>query len=84
MKLPRDLSGDELARQLGSQGYQITRQTGSHMRLTRQAQDEEDEHHVTVPQHRELKVGTLSSILGDVASHLGVTKTELVRRLFES
>jgi predicted RNA binding protein YcfA (HicA-like mRNA interferase family) len=34
MKLPRDLSGPDLAKVLRSVGYEITRQTGSHMRLT--------------------------------------------------
>jgi predicted RNA binding protein YcfA (HicA-like mRNA interferase family) len=34
MKLPRDMSGDELARLLGEYGYTVTRQTGSHIRLT--------------------------------------------------
>ena len=34
MRLPRDLSGEELAALLGSYGYEVTRQTGSHMRLT--------------------------------------------------
>jgi len=34
MRLPRDLSGDDLAKILKVFGYQITRQTGSHMRLT--------------------------------------------------
>lgn len=34
MKIPRDIGGEELARLLGKYGYKITRQTGSHMRLT--------------------------------------------------
>jgi len=34
MKLPRDMGGEELAALLGKYDYQITRQTGSHMRLT--------------------------------------------------
>ena len=34
MRLPRDLSGIELDVKLEKYGYQITRQTGSHMRLT--------------------------------------------------
>ena len=33
MKLPRNLSGRGLAEALRSQGYQIARQTGSHIRL---------------------------------------------------
>ena len=34
MKLARDLSGAELAKALGRIGYRISRQTGSHIRLT--------------------------------------------------
>ncbi len=34
MKLPRDISGEELAKLLKKFGYEITRQTGSHIRLT--------------------------------------------------
>ena len=33
MKLPRDLSGTELAVALRRYGYQITRQTGRHLRV---------------------------------------------------
>ena len=43
-KIPRDLSGDELAGLLRMYGYEITRQTGSHMRLTRK--DKLSEHHI--------------------------------------
>ena len=79
MRVPRDVSGDELAKRLTRLGYQVTQQTGSHMRLTRRA---EGEHHVTIPKHRYLKVGTLNSILTDVAEHLEMSKDELVRRLW--
>ena len=34
MRLPRDLSGAALAKELEALGYRIVRQTGSHMRLT--------------------------------------------------
>ena len=34
MRLPRDLSGNDLAQALRKLGYQVTRQTGSHIRLT--------------------------------------------------
>jgi predicted RNA binding protein YcfA (HicA-like mRNA interferase family) len=34
MKVPRDLSGDDLAKALARIGYRETRQTGSHLRLT--------------------------------------------------
>lgn len=58
MKLPRDLSGTQLARALSRVGYQITRQTGSHVRLT---SDHPSQHHVTVPTHDSLKLGTAHS-----------------------
>lgn len=79
MRLPRDLSGTDLARALRSLGYEVTRQTGSHMRLTTR---ENGEHHITIPRHDPLRVGTLSAILGDVAQHFGTTRGDLARRLF--
>jgi len=79
VKLPRDLNGAELARALARVGYQVTRQTGSHMRLSDQATPQ---HHITVPAHESLKVGTLASILGDVGAHLKIDRDELLRRLF--
>jgi predicted RNA binding protein YcfA (HicA-like mRNA interferase family) len=80
MKLPRDLSGDDLAKALEELGYEITRQTGSHLRLTTA---DPQEHHVTIPRHESLRVGTLSSILRDVAAHHGMTKDELIEQLFQ-
>lgn len=40
------------------------------------------EHHVTIPAHQQLKIGTLSAILTDVAAYLEMDRTELLRRLF--
>jgi predicted RNA binding protein YcfA (HicA-like mRNA interferase family) len=79
MRLPRDLAGDELAALLGRHGYEVTRQTGSHMRLTTTRQGE---HHITIPRHRSLRLGTLSAILRDVAEHLGMSRQELMETLF--
>ena len=79
MKLPRDLSGVELARALGKLGYAITRQTGSHIRLTTSTPSE---HHVTVPAHDPLRVGTLAAVLADVSLHLKLDRDQLIRRLF--
>jgi predicted RNA binding protein YcfA (HicA-like mRNA interferase family) len=60
-------------------GYEMTRQTGSHMRLTT---SEHGEHHVTIPRHNPLRVGTLAAILGDVAAHFETTRGDIARRLF--
>jgi len=79
VKLPRDLSGVDLAKALAKVGYRVTRQTGSHLRLTT---DLPTQHHVTIPAHDSLKVGTLSGVLRDVADHLKLDRQELLRRLF--
>jgi predicted RNA binding protein YcfA (HicA-like mRNA interferase family) len=67
MKLPRDVSGADLAKRLGRLGYEVTRQSGSHLRLTT---SERGQHHVTIPNHDSLKMGTLAGILNDVAARL--------------
>jgi len=80
MRLPRDISGAELAKRLERLGYRVTRQAGSHMRLTCA---ETPEHHVTVPAHEALRVGTLAGILQSVAVRHGLSKDDLVNRLFD-
>jgi predicted RNA binding protein YcfA (HicA-like mRNA interferase family) len=80
LKLPRDLSGDELARLLRRYGYEITRQSGSHLRLT--SRFKAAEHHLTIPRHSSLKVGTLAGILADVAEYLEMERAMLAETLF--
>jgi predicted RNA binding protein YcfA (HicA-like mRNA interferase family) len=79
MRIPRSVSGKRLARALEQVGYQITRQTGSHMRLTC---NEPNQRHVTIPNHDSIRIGTLSAIISDVANNLGIPKEELIRKLF--
>jgi predicted RNA binding protein YcfA (HicA-like mRNA interferase family) len=80
MRLPRDISGDDLVRALAVYGYVETRQTGSHIRLTTSLGGE---HHVTVPRHHSLRMGTLGGIVIEVAKHHKVSRDEVARRLFE-
>lgn len=80
MRLSRDLSGRELAKMLEPYGYRVTRQVGSHLRLTSTARGKQ--HHITVPAHEALWVGTLSGILSEVASYLKLDRNELAIRLF--
>lgn len=79
MKIPRDISGDELAVALRVLGYDVTRQTGSHMRLTCQYPSE---HHVTIPRHDPLRVGTLANILGEVAVFHNLDRDALIRLMW--
>jgi len=76
MKVPRDLGGEELARLLGQFGYRTTRQAGSHLRLTSTFKG--PEHHITIPRHSPLKIGTLNSILRDVAAYLEIDRQQLI------
>jgi predicted RNA binding protein YcfA (HicA-like mRNA interferase family) len=66
----RVLSGSEVAEILNRHGFQIVRQRGSHMILQRN--DEDSTTTVPVPDHKELKSGTLRSII----RQSGVDRTE--------
>ncbi len=79
MKLPRDLSGRELVKDLAKLGYEVNHQTGSHIRLTT---TRGGEHHVTIPAHDQLRIGTLGAVLREVAGHAGLSRDELLKRLF--
>ena len=80
MRLPREISGEELVQHLTKLGYKQTRQTGSHIRLT--CISDKGEHHITVPQHKILRIGTLNNILSDIASYLKKEKGDLINELF--
>jgi predicted RNA binding protein YcfA (HicA-like mRNA interferase family) len=79
VKLPSDLNGVELARRLQRLDYAVTRQSGSHMRLTRQGPH--GQQHITIPAHKPLRVGTLRQILKDVASHCLIELSDLLDQL---
>ncbi len=78
MKLPRDVDGARLAKALRVLGYEATRQTGSHIRVTTQR---DGENHEVIPDHHAIKAGTLSSILKHVAAHHGLTVDDLLKML---
>jgi len=79
MKIPRDISAPELVRALRVLGYEIVRQEGSHIRLTTTVGGT---HHLTIPNHRPLKTGTLlGGILKPVASHHKLSVAELLEQL---
>ncbi len=81
MRLPRDLSGRDLARRLARHyGYTISRSKGSHMTVTRVT--ETGRHSVTVPAHRELRVGTLNTIVNEVAQVADLSRRTVRETLF--
>ncbi len=78
MRIPRDLSGADLVKRLGRFGYEVTRQSGSHLRLTSHAHGE---HHITIPNHDPLRIGTLAAILDGVAAHHELSRDDLLQQL---
>ena len=81
MKLPRDLSGHDLAKMLRRYGYALARQSGSHIQL--KSNILERDHTVTIPAHKSIKLGTLNSILASVADYLKMDRSALIREFFE-
>jgi len=80
MKLPRNLSGADLIKALKVLSYSVTRQAGSHIRLTTEMNGT---HHITIPNHDPLKVRNLSAILGDIALHFNKSKEDLIQLLWK-
>ena len=78
MKIPRDCHAAELTRALKKFGYEFTRQSGSHITLTTQRQGQ---HHVTVPNHRPIKTGTLHGLLKSIATHHKLSLADLLNEL---
>lgn len=72
-KLPTDLSGREVRAVLERAGFTFRRQAGSHMILGREIPHAR----VVVPDHRQIRLGTLRHIVTDA----GLTVDEFVKLL---
>ena len=81
MKIPRDESAASLIHRLERFGYIKTRQTGSHIRLSRFSKEKTD--HITIPNHNPIKIGTLADILREVSTQLKLSKEQLFIKLFK-
>ncbi len=80
-KIPRDVSGREMAKRLKVYGYNIVKEKGSHIRLLSSFKG--SEHKITIPDHKQIKIGTLNNILNDIGSYLEMSKEKLIQELFE-
>jgi len=81
MKLPRNVDGILLIKLLKKLNYTIVRQKGSHICLSN---DKEPPHHITIPNHNPIKIGTLSAILSDIATNNNLDKNKLIDLLFSN
>jgi len=59
LKLPKGLSGQQVRRVLERSGFVVRRQKGSHMLMYR----EEPPTRVVIPDHKQIKTGTLRAII---------------------
>lgn len=71
MKLPRDVTGFQAVRALQRLGYELLRQSGSHVILRRAGRT------VVVPMHRPIKPGTLRGLI----EQAGLTVEEFTAKL---
>ena len=77
-RLPRDVSGLQLAQALTKLGYSAGRQSGSHLAITTL---EHGKHTLHIPLHDSLKPGMLSHLLGQVQAHFGLSRDQLLESL---
>jgi predicted RNA binding protein YcfA (HicA-like mRNA interferase family) len=79
VKLPRDLSGNELADHLCRHwGYTKVHQVGSHIILQTPTPTA---HRVAIPAHQALRIGTLNAILRAVAQHKQVDRAAILQEI---
>jgi predicted RNA binding protein YcfA (HicA-like mRNA interferase family) len=78
MRTPRNISSQDLIKSLKELGYEVTRQKGSHIRISTTVNGV---HHETVPNHDPIKFGTIQSILKSIARHHGLTVQELIQKI---
>ncbi len=73
------VSGHDLLKVLGTLGYIVLRQRGSHVQMAKSTGA--GEHTITVPLHNEIARGTLNDILGKVSQWNAIPKEELLQML---
>ena len=79
MKLPRDLSGEQLAKVLCRHwGYVQSHRSGSHIILDA---EEPCHHRIAIPSHKSLRIGSLNAILRSVAEHKSVSREDILNTL---
>ena len=79
MKLPRNISGDQLADHI-CKHWEYTRitQVGSHIMLRTETPSRSKQ---VIPAHTPMRIGTFSKILSQIAAHKQVTREDILRGL---
>ena len=61
MKVPRDVSGPDAVKAFKRLGFEVVRQEGSHIRMSKAGI------HITIPNHKEIAPKTLQTMLRQAA-----------------
>ncbi len=75
MKIPRDVDGKKIVKLLIRLGYKVENRRGSHTKLKR------INHSISIPEHKPLKIGTLSNILKDISHNNDISMDDIVNML---
>jgi predicted RNA binding protein YcfA (HicA-like mRNA interferase family) len=78
-RTPRDVSGKQLIKVLSKYGYEVVRQTGSHIRLSITLNNGIKS--ITIPNHDPIKLGTLMAIINDISEQLKINKEDVIDKL---
>jgi predicted RNA binding protein YcfA (HicA-like mRNA interferase family) len=79
MKLPRNVSGDQLADHICKHwGYTRIAQVGSHIMLRTETPSRSKQ---VIPAHSPMRIGIFSKILGQIAAHKQVSREDILRDL---
>ena len=73
------MAAKKLIKLLKVYGYEVVSQKGSHIKVTTRLIGE---HHLAIPNHDPLKIGTLNAIIRQVAEHLDKNKEDVMKELF--
>ena len=74
-KLPRNVSGTQLAQALTKLEYETVRQRGSHLTVRT---IHSGQHTLHIPLHRSLKPGMLGLLLSQIQQHFDLSRDELL------
>jgi len=77
MKLPRDVNADVLIKVFSRYGYNVTRQVGSHVRLSNNS----NRHSITIPRHDPIKVGLLHNLIKEFCAVNDISMQEIIDKL---
>jgi predicted RNA binding protein YcfA (HicA-like mRNA interferase family) len=81
-KIPRNLNSKLIIKYLERLGFVATRQKGSHIRLSALINIKQS--HITIPNHKPIKIGTLNAILKELSFILNKSKESIIDEILES